>query len=1296
VPRPPVAGKDSMTLRKKTALIIAPALAGLLAVLFLASRLVLLASFQNLEATETRQNVDRALGALSEDLAHLRKECRNTSRWDEAYAFVQGRNPNFVKADIGYGKASDMALRGLALELYLDNSARPVFGEGFDAASAKELAVPSGVQEAIRPLLSTDSDGVAGIVDLPGGPMLVSIYPIFPTQTARLSRGWLVMGNWLDSAEIHSLSATTNLSLTLARAGAPRLQPDFEIARSRLTANQAVFVQPLGDATVAGYTLLRDPQGQPILLLRVDLPRRVYAEGLRSIRYFLASIMAAGLVLGTLILALLEKTVLARLAKLSESVRRIGARGDLSERVLTGGNDEIAQLADSINQTLAALEEARRHRQESEQRFGVMLRDMQLGVVVWGPGGEALFSNPAARQMLGVTEEELASRAYIDPQWRIVDEHGDPLPLDERPTRRAIDTRQPVRDMVMGVHRPRYEDCVWLLITAEPQLADDGSVRSVVCTFSNISARRRAEQALRESEDRYRDLVENGGLLVGTHDAKGRILSMNQEALRFFGAKDASAAAGRNLVDLLAPDARDAFNHYLGRVLGSGHAHGIMKVLTAEGEEKFIEYNNSLRREGLAQPLVRCLGRDVTERRRASAALEESEGRLRALFENSAVGFYRSTPDGRILLANPTMVRMLGYESAVELLAQNIESPDFLPQYPRQEFRRRIEADGEIRGFEACWTRRDSTIIWVRESARLVRAQDGTPLYYDGVIEDVTERKRTEEELLKAKEAAEAASRAKSEFVANMSHEIRTPINGILGMTELALDTDLTGEQREYLGMVKSSADALLAVIGDILDFSRIEAGKLIFDVIEFSLQACLEQAIQSLAFQAEEKGLSLRCDVGPEVPAVVAGDPLRLRQVLVNLLGNAIKFTDHGEVALSVESESRDQETVRLHFVVRDTGIGIPAEKRKLIFEAFSQGDGSTTRKYGGSGLGLTISSRLVQMMEGRIWVESALGHGAAFHFTAGFGAAAAVTSAGQRSSRPNEAAEPAPYREKEERMIPRGFRILLAEDNPVNERLARRLLEKRGHVVVVAANGREALARLDEGSFDVVLMDVQMPQMDGLEATAAIRARERVSGRHLPIIAMTAHAMKGDREKCLSAGMDDYLPKPVRKEELCTVIEAAVRAAQPQPSTCDQQPAPEPAPVTLAARDSLEPSIRANLSGPEVMDRGVALKRLGGDTELLGEMAALFLENCGPMLDEVRQALSRGETGALERAVHKLKGSVASFVAAEAYGAAADLEGLARRDVLEGAPELLERLEQAIERLRPAIETLLEPVVS
>jgi len=650
---------------------------------------------------------------------------------------------------------------------------------------------------------------------------------------------------------------------------------------------------------------------------------------------------------------------------------------------------------------------------------------------------------------------------------------------------------------------------------------------------------------------------------------------------------------------------------------------------------------------------------------------------------------------------------------------------------------------------------------------------------------EVQARSAVNAQLSLAKDAAEAANRAKSEFLANMSHEIRTPLNGILGMTELVLGTKLNPEQQEYLAAVQHSAESLLIVISDILDFSKIEARKLDFDLIEFGIRETVEDALKAVALAAHRKQLELACDIASDVPPRLIGDPGRLRQVLINLVGNAIKFTQHGEVVIRVRCPQVEADVAQLQISVIDTGIGMPAEKQNLIFEAFTQADNSTRRKFGGTGLGLDISAALVKMMGGSIWLESEVGKGSTFHFdprlevatgeaqTAvpsgaadlqdvrvlvaddnatnrrilqemliawrmdaqcvsggrpalealrhaknqnhpfalvltdgrmpdidGFELALRIkndpdlaTTAilmltsdnqqgdGERCRELGMAAylvkpicqsellaavskclDPDQLQKPVHRSVAsavsncRNLHILLAEDNPVNQTFAVRTLEQFGHQISLANNGREALTALEQHTFDLVLMDIQMPEMDGFEATAEIRRREGETGKHLPIIAMTAHAMAGDREMCVAAGMDGYVSKPIRVQELLQTIEQHCNSASPA----------------------------------KALDPSALLDVVEGDREFLTKLAAVFFENYPKLMDSIHKAVEKNDAKLLSSAAHQLKGAVGIFRAERAMELAGQLEQLGRAANFADGPALISALEHELKRIKAMLGTV------
>lgn len=536
-------------------------------------------------------------------------------------------------------------------------------------------------------------------------------------------------------------------------------------------------------------------------------------------------------------------------------------------------------------------------------------------------------------------------------------------------------------------------------------------------------------------------------------------------------------------------------------------------------------------------------------------------------------------------------------------------------------------------------------------------------LYYQIAV--LLEYQRSQRELTQAREVALAAMRAKSEFLANISHEIRTPMNGIVGTTRRILKTPLNEEQSRYLQALRESADSLLTLLNDLLDFSKIEAGKFDLHVTQFSLPECVEEAHRSVALVAQEKGLRTSVSIGDGVPRVVVGDGVRLRQVLVNLLNNAVKFTDVGEISLRVRPHSVQDEKIVLKFTVRDTGIGIPTELQSDIFQPFHQADGSTTRLYGGTGLGLAICSQLVELMQGRIWVESEPGFGSQFHFLACFGSEGSLSEIDLSEHRLDRPGAPAAMRTRSPK------RVLVAEDNKINQDLVAASLREMGHAVACVSNGQEAIDAAAGCNFDVILMDLQMPVVGGLDAATAIRDRSP----DVAIFALTAHAMDSDKRRCLDVGMNGFLTKPVDDEELFALLESTAAKPNDSPST----------PATMdepASHSTLNHSNRdgAAESSEPLIDWEKLMRHVHHDRELLAEVAAMFADQSRELIDEIAQAIDARDQNSLSRAAHKLAGSVSNFHAPTVREAALRLE---RSENTDEWNNLRDQLDSLLKRL-------------
>ena len=925
------------------------------------------------------------------------------------------------------------------------------------------------------------------------------------------------------------------------------------------------------------------------------------------------------------------------------------------------------------------------------------------------------------------------------------------------------------------------------------------------------------DDALSESEARIRAIINASLDCIITMDPNGKIVQFNPAAEKTFGYQS-QEVIGKEMGELfMPPDVRErqrrSFQTFQNEGAGSMMGRRLdVPAFRKDGTEFIAE----MATQGVTQGgefVFTVFLRDITDRKRAEEQRDEFEKMLQrerdlllTLIDNLPDYIFAKDAAGQYTTVNQTLLRDLRAASRDEVIGKS--DYDFWPKELADDY---CAGDQTVVSSGKSLLNREEESIdhngnkrWLLTTKAPLRGRDGKIEGLVGICRDITKRKHAEKELREAKEAAEDANRAKSDFLANMSHEIRTPMNGIIGMTELLLSTHLTVEQHDYLAMVKDSADALLRLLNDILDFSKIEAGKLELDATDFGLRDCVGKTAQTLSIRAADKAIELNCRIDPELPDNLIGDSGRLRQIIVNLAGNAIKFTKEGEVVIEVTKESQTDEQVCLHFSVRDTGIGIAPEQQNAVFDAFAQADTSVTRKFGGTGLGLAISSQLVEMMGGRIWLESELGQGTTFHFTCVFDVGAERTTGlpierdelrglpvlvvddnrtncrileelltiwGMKTcvvERGAEAlqelqravADGEPYQlvlldcmmpemdgfelaqriqedpqlntctrmmisstvrpgdaercrelgivrhmtkpfvqsellktilaavgetvgeehDGDEKTNERSadqpqLKILLAEDGLVNQRVAVGLLNALGHIVTIANNWRAAVEALANESFDLVLMDLHMPEMDGLDATVVIREREKQEGRHTPIIAMTAAAMKGDREQCLQAGMDGYVSKPVDPEQLRMAIDKFGIAHQ------------------VASDHEVPAASESEVGELKLIDLDAAQSRIPGGFEAFKQMARILQDECPKLLDEIREGLATTNASQVHRGAHTLKSSADLFGADSVVAVAGRLEQLGQEGDLMAAEDVLAELEDKVAQLMAAIDAATNP---
>ncbi|QGZ39794.1 PAS domain S-box-containing protein [Pseudoduganella flava] len=908
----------------------------------------------------------------------------------------------------------------------------------------------------------------------------------------------------------------------------------------------------------------------------------------------------------------------------------------------------------------------------SSERYRLIVQTATEGIWMTDAHDRTSFVNPTMTRMLGYAADEMMGRPMSD----FMDDDSIAQLARQNQRRRPGQSEQ-------GDARFYRKDgsSLWGLLSTTRIQADDGVYTGTLAMITDITDRRLAEVALRNSSQRMASVfnaVTNGLVVL---NSEGVLLECNAAAARMLGP---AAASGARLWPGMHEDGRPytVDGHPVQQALASGRSvRDVVMGVPGERGTCWLSVNAEPMRDELgAATMVVASLTDITERKRSEDAVRRGEQRLQEIINMMPIGLFLKDVDGRMILMNPAAEQQFGYtlkelhNGSFAHLHTAAEIEEFMRR-DREAFAHGDQIDYE----ETILNPRLRQHRHLRTFKKPVFDETGAPAYLICMSIDITDSKRVEqalrelnehleervvqrtEQLDQAKQIAEEASQAKGQFLANMSHEIRTPMNGVIGMAHLALKTELDPRQRDYLEKIRFAGEHLLRIIDDILDISKIEAGKLEIEQVQFPLAEVIETLTTVVAPKAAAKELRLEIDIAPDVPAVLRGDPLRLGQVLINYANNAIKFSEQGTIAVRVRRVEADEHHCVLRFDVSDEGIGLTEEEMDKLFQSFQQADTSTTRAYGGTGLGLAICKQLAHLMGGEVGVASRPGAGSTFWFTARLG----LVGAGART---------APAAAVPEAADLKGARILLVEDNAFNQQIAQEMLEEAGALVTVADNGEQALALLEQATFDCVLMDVQMPVMDGLEATRRIRRDRRMTG--LRVLAMTATATSDDRARCLEAGMDDFIAKPIQPAVMVRTIAAWL---------------PERAAGNGAARDADAPPRRthATLVGdPAIIDLSVLANVLGYQPDKIGKFAQKFLHTSDASLAEMERALAASDVQRLRELGHRLKAS------ARTVGAAGMGELCERLERLPVSGTEREAAAALVEQLRPLLEAIREHI--
>jgi len=1071
-----------VALYKKMLVIVSLTMIGIIVLSFVISQTVLLNSYIELEQQQTRENLDRALRSLSDELSGLNSTAHDWSSWDDTYAFVKDRNPDFVQLNLA--DATFVNLR-INLMLFANLTGAVVYAKAFDLENNREMPVPGSLKDQLspdNPLLHKSwlpEIGVTGIALLPEGPVLIVSSPILTSEGQGPARGTFIIGRYLDSTEVKRLATTTGLSIDVRRSDDSNMAPDFEVARSSLSEKNPTFVRPLDSETVAGYALLNDVLDRPVLILRIDAPREIYMQGQATASHLVLALVVSGLAFGAVTMLLLERYVLSPVRRLSVDINKIAQSGDLSARVsMKETRDELSGLVDRINAMLQAIAQAQNGLQASEEKFRRIAENTVDVIFELDLDGTIRYDSPASERIFGYKPEEVIGRSaeFLFSDSELPKMYDSLAVIANGENVERLETEMLRKDGSQ----------ISVEISGSPILRGERIV-GALGILRDVTERKQMEDAIRNSETKYRTLFEKMPQGIYQTSLEGKLMIANPALVQLLGYESERDLLAANIERDLYVNPEDR-KTWMERIRTRGEVRGAEMVLKRkDGEEVTVLDNAHVVHDEHAKPVYyEGTLTDITGRKLMEEVLRESEDRYRTLFDSTNDAIFIHDMGGKFLEVNQVGCERLRYsrEEFLQMTPADIDSPEYAATAPQriEELRKVGHSLSEI-----AQASRDGTIIPTELSSRIIDYK-GKPAVLS-IARDITERKQME--------------RIKDQFISTVSHELRTPLTSIrasLGLLASGVSGALPEKGQRMLEIAVTNTDRLVRLINDILDSERLTSGKTPMEKKQCSAAQLVTQAADVMKPMAEKAGITLSVE---SQDAALWADPDRIAQALTNLVGNAIKFSPKGG-RIWVTAERKENQMV---FEVRDEGRGIPPNKLGLLFERFQQVDASDAREKGGTGLGLSISKSIVEQHNGRIWVESTVGKGSTFFFTLPL---------------PQETEAPV---QPEATTEAQSTRVLIIEDDPDLANILATMLQRHDTQSRIAHTAGKGITLSKQMRPDMIVLDLGLPDMDGSAVVQALREDNIL--RLVPLVVYTVRELNEQQRENLRLGETLFFTK-------------------------------------------------------------------------------------------------------------------------------------------------------------------------